>query len=85
MILELIWVAGQVLCILALLCGAFLALKETPLFLSFFRSKKRPASVPAMKRDLHSVKGFWNYVPDIHGSVAIDTQHRTLLDRFDAL
>ncbi len=53
MILDLIWMAGEVLSIAALLAGAFLALMQTPPFLDWFNSEPAAnARLPALEKKL---------------------------------
>ena len=53
MILDLIWMAGEVLSIAALLAGAFLALMQTPPFLDWFNSgPASTAALPALEKKL---------------------------------
>ncbi len=53
MILDLIWMAGEVLSTAALLAGAFLALMQTPPFLDWFNFEPAStAALPALEKKL---------------------------------
>ena len=53
MVLDLIWMAGEFLSIVAFLAGAYLALMETEPFTSLFGSKPAtPAPVSPLRNDL---------------------------------
>jgi hemerythrin-like metal-binding protein len=83
MVLDLIWLAGEVLSAAALLCGAHLVLMETEPFLSLF-GKKSAAPVPLSPKDLRLIERLARCGPDGHslsGNAVMDTQHQGLFDR----
>lgn len=65
MILDLIWAAGEVLSILALLCGAYVVLLETEPFSTLF-TKKLATPVPLLAEDLQLVGEAAEYAGDGH-------------------
>ncbi|MDH3286789.1 MAG: hemerythrin family protein [Betaproteobacteria bacterium] len=80
MVLDSIWVAGEVLSIVALLCGAYLVLMETEPFLSLFGKR---SAAPLLAKNLQLIEGLARYDPYSHslaGDGVVDTQHQGLFD-----
>ena len=64
MIIDLMWVIGEVLSVAALLCGAYLALMETAPFRNWFGNKSA-AAVPQC--DQRPIDGSGEYERDVRG------------------
>lgn len=82
MVLNFLWATGQILCIVALLCGANLALRETAAFNRLFgKASARPLSL--LPKDLWVIASLSRELQmgrSASGNGLMDTQHQSLFD-----
>lgn len=87
MVLDLIWVSGEVLSTVAVLCGAYLMLMETGPLLRL-SGKQSAAPLPLSANDLRLIEELAGYGAHGHshcGNAVMDRQHQALFDDADNL